>query len=189
WDLLHHFSESPNVAVRLLQHFLQQEVLTFQPLGDRNVHNDNKTASTVSQTATVLCVDDSAQSMEVVKQHCRTSGLKLVVCHDPLKAVTMAVAHQPDLILLDVVMPIINGHELCAQLRRVTTLEDVPIVMLTGQCGLGDRFRSKMVKASGFVTKPLTAQKLRTVVGKHMPQLAHEKPSATFAPNLVPQQA
>ena len=184
WDLLHHFSESPTVAVRLLQHFVQQEILTFRHLGDRQLSNLKATESK-ARVATVLCVDDSIQSAELVKQQCQLKGLKAVVCNDPLKALPMALEHQPDLILLDVVMPIVNGHELCAQLRRVKNLSAVPIVMLTGQGGLGDRVRSKIVKASGFVSKPLTTQKLQTVIDQHISQVVDDSDSPALAPGLV----
>ncbi|MGD1937494.1 MAG: PleD family two-component system response regulator [Cyanophyceae cyanobacterium] len=192
WDLLHHFSESPTVAVRLLQHFLQQEILSFCALSDRQLHEATVTKAKKA-VATVLCVDDSVQSAELVKQQCHLKGLKAILCHDPLKAVPVALETQPDLILLDVMMPIVNGHELCAQLRRVKSLENVPIVMLTGQSSLGDRFRSKIVKASGFVSKPLTAQKLQTVIEKHISQVAKSRTSQSQPPlmvaNLIPQQA
>ena len=191
WDLLSHFPESPTIAIRIVQHFCQQGILSFKPIGDRALPDALPGAKPPSRRATILCIDDSPASTEALKQHCKAQNIEAVVCNDPLQAIPMAIQHQPDLILLDLVMPIVNGHEICAQLRRVTELQDTPIVMLTSKGGLGDRVRSKMVKASGFIAKPITAQKLRDVIEQHLPHLADrqappQKTSQNAQPGDIP---
>ena len=52
-------------------------------------------------------------------------------------------------------MPVVNGYEVCAQIHRVEQLKDTPVVFLTSQDGLIDRVRAKLVKASGFLSKPV----------------------------------
>jgi chemotaxis family two-component system response regulator PixG len=66
-------------------------------------------------------------------------------------------------------MPIVNGYELCSQIRRVSSLKDLPIVMLTSQDGIVDRVRAKVVKASAFLPKPIEPTKLLQTVAQFAP--------------------
>ena len=63
-------------------------------------------------------------------------------------------------------MPLMNGYEVCAQLRRVPELEKIPVVMLTGQDGVVDRVRARMAGASDFVGKPIKAARILNTVMK-----------------------
>ena len=67
----------------------------------------------------------------------------------------------------DVVMPVINGHELCAQLRRVQQLSHTSIVMLTSADGLFDRARAKLSGATSFLSKPVTTDKVLGELVRH----------------------
>ena len=189
WDFLDHFPESPAVALRILQHFLRQEIMTFRAIGDRRVAAPAPTIPPQPRRPTILCVDDSPQSTRMLLQHFKNQRVNAVVCNDPLKAVPMAVEYQPDLILMDLVMPIVNGYEVCAQLRRVDALTEIPIVIVTDRAGLGDRVRSKLVGASGFMTKPITGPKIKGLVEQYFPghqaTFSAEPPGAASTGPLV----
>ena len=75
---------------------------------------------------------------------------------------------KPDLILLDVTMPNLDGYELCALLRRHPDFKNTPIVMVTGNTGLIDRARAKLVRASGYLTKPFEQSDLLKMVFQHL---------------------
>jgi twitching motility two-component system response regulator PilG len=64
----------------------------------------------------------------------------------------------PDLILLDVRMASIDGYELCRLLRNHSRFRSTPIIMVTGNTGIIDRVKARLVGASGYLTKPLTKQ-------------------------------
>ena len=57
-------------------------------------------------------------------------------------------------------MPIVNGYEICTQIRRVSALKDVPIIILTSNDGMIDRFRSKIAGANAFLGNPIDQEKL-----------------------------
>lgn len=65
-------------------------------------------------------------------------------------------------------MPIVNGYELCSQLRRVSNLKDIPIVILTGNDGIVDSMRSKISGASDFISKPVDISKILSKVEKFL---------------------
>ncbi|NJM00580.1 MAG: response regulator, partial [Synechococcaceae cyanobacterium SM2_3_2] len=75
---------------------------------------------------------------------------------------------KPVLIFLDLLMPHTNGYELCASLRRTTLFRDVPIIILTGQDGIVDRVRAKLVGASEFLSKPPDKARVESIIRKYL---------------------
>jgi CheY-like chemotaxis protein len=87
---------------------------------------------------------------------------------NPVKAQSQLLKNPPDLILLDVMMPIVSGYELCNQLRRAPKLKDIPIIILTGKDGWVDRARAKMCGATDFLSKPVQKEKLLETINKYL---------------------
>lgn len=108
----------------------------------------------------IICVDDSIQISEIMKHIVTKSGYQFMSIQNPLKALPEIITHKPDLIFLDLMMPIINGYEICSQVRRVSQLKNTPIIILTSNDGMIDRVRSKLVGASGFLGKPVNEEKV-----------------------------
>jgi two-component system, chemotaxis family, response regulator PixG len=75
---------------------------------------------------------------------------------------------QPDLIFLDVVMPKVNGYDLCAQLRRYPEFAQTPIIFLTSSSGMVDRLRAKMVGSSDFLRKTVDADELVQKIDEYL---------------------
>lgn len=120
-------------------------------------------------TYTVACIDDSPTVLNAIQKFLEDQSLSVVAINDPVKALMQIVRSKPDLILLDITMPNLDGYELCALLRRHPRYKRTPIVMVTGNTGLIDRARAKLVRASGYLTKPFTQSDLLKVVFKHLP--------------------
>lgn len=120
-------------------------------------------------TYTVACIDDSPTVLNAIQKFLEDQSLSVVAINDPVKALMQIVRSKPDLILLDITMPHLDGYELCALLRRHPRYKRTPIVMVTGNTGLIDRARAKLVRASGYLTKPFTQSELLKMVFKHLP--------------------
>ena len=120
-------------------------------------------------TYTVACIDDSPTVLNAIQKFLEDQSLSVVAINDPVKALMQIVRSKPDLILLDITMPNLDGYELCALLRRHPRYRRTPIVMVTGNTGLIDRARAKLVRASGYLTKPFTQSDLLKMVFKHLP--------------------
>jgi CheY-like chemotaxis protein len=108
----------------------------------------------------VVCIDDSQQICSIMEHIVHKTGCQFLAIQDPLKALPQLLKTTPDLIFLDLIMPIVNGYEICSQIRRVSKLKDVPIVILTSNDGVIDRVRSKIVGASAFLGKPINEEKV-----------------------------
>ncbi|MEO0946690.1 MAG: response regulator [Cyanobacteria bacterium J06641_5] len=122
--------------------------------------------STGNRKPLIGCVDDSPQIRKVMQLILTNAGYDFVGVQEPLTAVATFIAKTPDFIFLDLNMPIVNGYEVCAQIRRVAKLKDIPVVILTGNDGIVDRVRSKVVGASGFLSKPIDQNKIISIVRK-----------------------
>ena len=124
------------------------------------------TANNSARKPLVACIDDSAQICKVMQLILNKAGYSFIGVQDPLSAVATFIGQRPDFIFLDLNMPIVNGYEVCAQIRRVAKLKDIPIVILTGNDGIVDRVRAKVVGASGFMSKPIEQNKIVSIVRK-----------------------
>jgi two-component system, chemotaxis family, response regulator PixG len=91
------------------------------------------------------------------------AGYGFVGIQDSIQALPTLIERKPSLIFLDLVMPVANGYEICAQIRRVSQFKDIPIVILTSNDGIIDRVRAKMVGSSGFLAKPVDADKVLAI--------------------------
>lgn len=98
------------------------------------------------------------------------ANYQFVGINDPLRAIAILLARKPDLIFLDLVMPNANGYEICGQLRRMTFFKDTPIVILTGNDGIVDRVRAKMVGSTDFISKPVDPEIVIGTIRKHLRQ-------------------
>ncbi|MBF2008908.1 MAG: response regulator [Chlorogloeopsis fritschii C42_A2020_084] len=117
---------------------------------------------------TVACIDDSLTVLHSIRSFLDENTFAVVMINDPVKALMQILRSKPDLILLDVEMPNLDGYELCSLLRRHSSFKNIPIIMVTGRTGFIDRAKATMVRASGYLTKPFTQRDLLKMVFKHL---------------------
>ncbi len=117
----------------------------------------------------IACIDDSPLILDEIERFLGDKGkYQLTKLEDPIKAAKTIFRLKPDLILMDITMPNINGYKLCSLFRSSTALAETPIIMVTGNKGLVDRVRANLVGATDYLTKPFTKQDLLAVVEKYL---------------------
>ena len=112
----------------------------------------------------IVCIDDSLTVLNVMKLFLDDQIFSVIGVNDPLKALTQVLRSKPDLILLDIEMPSIGGYELCRLLRKHSFFKTTPVIMVTGRTGFKDRAKAKIVRSSGYLTKPFTKAELLKIV-------------------------
>jgi chemotaxis family two-component system response regulator PixG len=122
-----------------------------------------------SKVPVIACVDDSPQVCKMLEDIITANGMKFIKIQDAIQALPILIQEKPDLIFLDLVMPVASGYEICTQLRRISTFANTPVVILTGNDGLLDRVRAKVVGSTDFLTKPVAADKVMGIVRKYLP--------------------
>jgi two-component system, chemotaxis family, response regulator PixG len=116
----------------------------------------------------VICIDDSKRECDTMEKILTQAGYRFIGIQDSVQALPTLLENKPGVIFLDLVMPIASGYEVCAQIRRVAMFKDTPIVILTSNDGIIDRVRAKVVGSSGFLSKPVEADKVLAVVRKYL---------------------
>ncbi|MBO9999697.1 MAG: response regulator [Cyanobacteria bacterium SID2] len=163
WDLVVRMESSPSAVTRLLHHFHRQSVVQFLEVGDRVFPRKASHA-----LPTIACLDDSKPLCDRLGHIVMQEGYRFEGFQDPIRAIPQLIEQQPNLLFLDLVMPIANGYEVCTQLRRVSALQSMPIVILTSNNGIFDRLRARMVGASDFLAKPISSSGVLSKVWKYL---------------------
>ncbi|NES23364.1 MAG: response regulator [Symploca sp. SIO3E6] len=147
------------------------QLTTTRPSSTANNLTSNGTKDkekTEKNIYSIACIDDSPTVLNAINSFLDDQSFSVVMINDPVKALMQVVRMKPDLILLDVEMPNLDGYELCSLLRKHPLFKNTPIVMVTGNTGFIDRAKAKLVKASGYLTKPFNKSELLKMVFKHL---------------------
>ncbi len=118
----------------------------------------------MSQRATLLVVDDIAANRETFCELLDAAEYRIIEATDGPTALQLAAETPPDLVLLDVMMPGMDGFEVCRRLRADTTLAEVPIILVTALDDQASRVRGIEAGADDFISKPFNRLELRTRV-------------------------
>ena len=116
----------------------------------------------------VVYVDDNPNDSQAMEEIVQGAGYGYANISDSMQVLPQLMAYSPKLIFLELVLPVANGYELCAQIRRISTFKNTPIIIVTNNDRIADRLRAKMVGASGFVSKPIRAQPILKVLIKYL---------------------
>jgi len=135
-----------------------------------NPASQRVTAATVTakKVHKIVSVDDSPTILKEISYFLENENFSVVTINDPVKAVLSIIRHKPDLILLDLNMLGIDGYELCRIIRNNSIFQKTPIIFVTGNKGIIDKVKAKLVGASGYLTKPFTRAELLKIVFMHL---------------------
>ncbi len=117
---------------------------------------------------TILCIDDSPTVLNAITSYLDEQTFSVVGVTDSLKALMQIVHTKPDIILLDISMPNLDGYELCSLLRKHSHFKNTPVIMVSEKLGFLDRAKAKIVRASGYLIKPFTQGDLLKVIFQHI---------------------
>jgi len=116
----------------------------------------------------VLVVDDSPTVRKIVQLTLQREHIRVVTAGDGLSALASVADEQPDLILLDIMLPHMDGYNICQIVRRNMSFRDVPIIMLSGKDGLFDKMRGRLSGSTEYITKPFDSAELVQTVKRHL---------------------
>jgi len=119
-------------------------------------------------TRSILIVDDVSMNLEIISTQLEKRGYVALVARSGQEAVERANLTHPDLILLDVVMPGIDGFETCRRLKQNEATRDIPVIFMTALTATDDKIEGFRVGAVDYVTKPLNVVEVATRVDTHL---------------------
>lgn len=123
----------------------------------------------------ILIVDDEADLVETLTFRLEAAGYKAISAHDGLEGLNVARAEKPDLIILDVMMPKMDGYQVCRLLKFDQNMKNIPIIMLTARGQEQDKQTGGQVGADVYMTKPFDSKILISKVEELLKKKANGK--------------
>ncbi|WP_190303401.1 ATP-binding protein [Pseudanabaena sp. UWO311] len=120
----------------------------------------SNTDKDIRQDFLILVVDDDDVNSMTVSSYLKAKGYRILLAKDGQEAIALTKAHKPDLILMDIQMPVMDGLEATRQIRLDPNLVDIPIIALTALAMAGDREECLSVGANEYLTKPVKLKEL-----------------------------
>lgn len=135
---------------------------------------------------TVLIADDEAQIREILSLYFKKEGFKVIEAADGAEALVQVQAGKPDIILLDIMMPVLDGLEVCKQVRKIS---DVPIIMLTAKDSDDDRILGLEIGADDYISKPFNTRevvaRVKAVLRRTSQSISSSNKQVLEYPNLM----
>ncbi len=187
-EKLQHWADG-KTSLRQLARYLNRDVLTLAkaiyPYVQQDlihiVSSDTVSSLTDNQQSeelkAIVCIDDTAAICGIVQSILQPQGYNAIAFTNPLEALTKVFQIQPHLILCDIVMPELDGYQLCAMLRHSSAFRLVPIIMLSAKSSYIDRVRANMVGATDYLTKPFESTELLLLIQKYLNKYERRSPT------------
>ena len=128
-----------------------------------------------SKSGKILVIDDSSTIRRTAEITLKQVGYDVILAEDGFDALAQIVDHQPALILLDIMMPRLDGYATCGLIKRNPVFQSTPVIMLSSKDSVFDRARGRLVGANEYLTKPFTKEALLAAVESHL-----QSPTSNF---------
>jgi two-component system cell cycle response regulator DivK len=122
----------------------------------------------MTKNATILCIEDSPDNRMLARRVLEAEGYRFIEARDAGTALELIAVQTPDLILMDINMPDMDGYTLTARLRSMPQTRYVPILAMTANVMKGDRERSLAAGCDAYIQKPIDVDKLPNQVGQFL---------------------
>jgi putative two-component system response regulator len=119
-------------------------------------------------TPVVLLVDDNTTNLQVLREALDGQGYKLLIAKNGKSALAVVNKAMPDLILLDIMMPEMDGYEVCTRLKADGATRHIPVIFITAMTGQEDEARGLALGAVDYITKPINPELVQARVRNHL---------------------
>ncbi len=132
------------------------------------IKQQDQAHESMTKGKTILVVDDSPTVRKLIAGKLEKCGHDVFCSNDGVEAMERLEDLRPDLILLDITMPRMDGYQVCKLIRSNSATKDVPVVMISGKDGFFDKVRGRMAGTSGYITKPFGPETLMKAVESYL---------------------
>ena len=116
----------------------------------------------------ILVIDDEKDSLEIIRCNLENHGFRVIATQNPIEGLKIAEKQKPDLIILDVIIPEMNGFQCCKEIRNNPQLNNIPIIMLSCKNQEEDIQWGINSGASEYLTKPFNAEDLVDIIHSYL---------------------
>jgi two-component system, cell cycle response regulator DivK len=115
---------------------------------------------------TILVVEDQEDNRQILRDLLASSGFLMIEAHDGQQALAMARSQRPDLILMDIQLPVVDGYEATRSIKRDPELRHIPVIAVTSYALSGDEERAREAGCDAYVAKPYSTRHLLAKIGQ-----------------------
>ncbi len=124
--------------------------------------------STIANPLRVLLVDDSQTIRRAVETVLQKANCDVVTANDGFEALAVVADWQPELILIDIMMPRVNGYEFCSVVKHNRRFKQIPVILISSREGFFDKAKGRVVGCDGYLTKPFSQTELIKLIQSHV---------------------
>jgi two-component system, cell cycle response regulator DivK len=117
----------------------------------------------------ILVVEDQEDNRQILRDLLGNTGYQMFEAENGEEAVTMAAAEKPDLILMDIQLPLVDGYEATRRIKADPALSAIPIIAITSYALSGDEDKARAAGCDDYVTKPYSPRKLLAKIREYLP--------------------
>jgi two-component system cell cycle response regulator DivK len=120
-------------------------------------------------TKRILVVEDQEDNRQILRDLLTNAGYEMIEAEDGQQALTQAAAHRPDLILMDIQLPLLDGYEATRRIKADPALKDIPIIVVTSYALSGDEDKAHAAGCDAYVAKPYSPRALLAKIREYVP--------------------
>jgi two-component system cell cycle response regulator DivK len=121
-------------------------------------------------TKRILVVEDQEDNMRILRDLLSSAGYEMIEAQDGEAAVRIAVSDRPDLILMDIQLPLLDGYEATRRIRADPAMRAIPIIVVTSYALSGDEAKARAAGCDGYVSKPYSPRQLLAKIHEYLPK-------------------
>jgi len=121
-------------------------------------------------TKRILVVEDTEDNRRILRDLLTRAGFELIEAMDGESGVSMAIMHRPDLILMDIQLPIFDGYEATRRIKANPETRNIPIIAVTSYALSGDENKALAAGCDGYVAKPFSPRRILAMVQEFLPE-------------------
>ena len=116
----------------------------------------------------ILIADDDPVILRLIQVNLELEGYEVITANNGQEAVDLATAESPNLVILDIMMPRLDGYQACERLKSDTATKEIPVIFLSAKAQQGDIDKGKSYGVADYLTKPFDPSELLEVVERHL---------------------
>jgi two-component system cell cycle response regulator DivK len=121
-------------------------------------------------TKRILVVEDQEDNRRIIRDLLTSAGYELIEAQDGAEGVRLAASERPDLILMDIQLPVLDGHEATRRIKQNPDLRHIPLIVVTSYALSGDEQKATAAGSDGYVAKPFSPRQLLATIRKFLPE-------------------
>lgn len=120
-------------------------------------------------TKRILVIEDQEDNRQIVRDLLTSAGFEIIEAHDGEQGVALADQHRPDLILMDIQLPVLDGYEATRRIKGQPALSAIPVIAVTSYALSGDDQKAFAAGCDGYIAKPYSPRELLAKIREYLP--------------------